>query len=178
MGVQLLLNILGGNLMLPLISMPPAMSGSNSVSSCSVDTPCLNLMTGLSILSKGGSGTFALFNRSSGGTFIEPRVFGKLSRGFQESRLIRYVLEDDINFIVLVVVEVGEDDVSRGDLDFLVHLAVDLAEPLIDVDARGLAPAVSQHPEHLRILLSVFLKDQLALVVIDFILFHAISSSL
>ena len=140
-------NILGGNLMLPLISMPPAMSSGKSISSCSVDTLRLNLMTGLSILSKGGSGTFALFNNSSGDTFIEPRVFGKLSRSFQEPRLIRYVLEDDINFIVLVVVEVGEDDVSRGDPDFLVHLAVDMAELFIDVDARGLAPAVSQHPE-------------------------------
>ena len=38
-------SISGGSLMLPLISMLPAMSGSRSVCSCSVDTPRLNPVT-------------------------------------------------------------------------------------------------------------------------------------
>jgi hypothetical protein len=101
---------------------------------------------------------------------VEPERLGKLPVGLEQARLVVHVLEDDVGLVVLVVAEADEDDVPGRDPHLLVHLAPDMAEAARAVHAGGLAPPVAEHPGHLRILLPVFLEDELALVVVSLVL--------
>lgn len=70
----------------------------------------------------------------------------------------------------LIIAETDEDDIAGGNPDLLVHLAADMAEAFDAVDAHGLAPAVSEHAQHLSVLLAVLLEDELSLLVVGFVL--------
>ncbi|KAG6532237.1 hypothetical protein ZIOFF_006076 [Zingiber officinale] len=88
------------------------------------------------------------------GTLVEADVLREFTASLKETGLVRYILEDDVRLVVLVVTEADEDDVPVGNLDLLVHLTTDVVEALRSVEARCLAAAVSEHPEDLGVLLA------------------------
>ena len=102
--------------------------------------------------------------------FVEAGGVGELAVGLEEAGLVGHVLEDDVSLVVLVVSQPHQDDVTGGDPNLLVHLASDVAQPLRSVDAHRLAPPVTQHPQHLRVLLPVLLEHQLPLLVVRLVL--------
>jgi hypothetical protein len=114
--------------------------------------------------------TIVLLVEAACETLVEADIVGELAVGLEEAGLVRHVLEDDIGLVVLVVAQADEHDVAAGDPDLLVHLAADMAQPLAAVDAQGLAAAVPEHAQHLRVLLAVLLEHELALLVVRLVL--------
>jgi hypothetical protein len=54
----------------------------------------------------------------------------------------------------------------RRSAHLLPHLATDVSETLLSIEALSLKPAVPKHFRHLCVLLAVFTKNELTLVVI------------
>jgi len=67
----------------------------------------------------------------------------------------------------LEATETDEHDVAHRNADLSPHLATDVAHTLYTVEAVGLEPGPSVHPEHLRVLLALVhvLEVQLALAI-------------
>ena len=89
----------------------------------------------------------------------------ELAVRLERARLVRQVLEDDIRLLILEVSQTEEDDITRVDPHLFAHLPANVAQTLHAVDALRLQTAVAQHAKHLRVLLTILLEDQLALLV-------------
>ena len=115
-------------------------------------------------------------------SLVDLDVFRDLAKLLQLLCLLIVVLEDDVRLVIAEVAQTKENDVSVVDPHPVLESATDGAHALDTVEAEGLEAAVAQHTKHLPVLLSLFLEDELTLLVLSEVLsllplFTSLSSS-
>ncbi|GIM02365.1 hypothetical protein Vretimale_7238 [Volvox reticuliferus] len=101
---------------------------------------------------------------------VDTNVLWQLAILLQHTRLVRCILHNDVCLLVLVIAQTNQHNVTLSDPNFLAHLATDVAETLLSIDALRLQAAVPKHADHLRILLTILLVDQLTLLLFVLVL--------
>jgi len=95
---------------------------------------------------------------------VDFSVLGQLSVGLQTPSLVCVVFEDDVGLIVLVISESHQNNVRRIDPDLFPEFPSDVAKSFGAVETHGLQSTVTQHFDHLGVLLSILLEHQLSLL--------------
>ena len=97
-------------------------------------------------------------------------VLGQLTVGLQGTGLVGGVLHDNVALLVLVITEREKDDVTLVDPDLLAHLATNVSQTLLAIEAERLETTVAQHLHDLSVLLALLLEDELTLLVVVLVL--------
>lgn len=101
---------------------------------------------------------------------VDLGVLGQLAVGLETAGLIGAVFENHVALLILVIAEREQDDIALVDPHLLAQLAANVRQSLLAVKALRLQAAVAQHLDHLGILLALLLEDELALLVVVFVL--------
>jgi hypothetical protein len=83
---------------------------------------------------------------------VDLRTLWEFTVSLQGTGLVGAVLQDNVAFLVLVVAEREEDDITLVDPDLLAELATDVCETFRTVEAERFEATVAEHLQDLRIL--------------------------
>mmetsp|Transcript_3109 Transcript_3109/g.7484 ORF Transcript_3109/g.7484 Transcript_3109/m.7484 type:complete len:260 (-) Transcript_3109:114-893(-) len=97
------------------------------------------------------------------GRLVDAGVLRQLPVLLEVSCLVGRVLVDDVDLFVLKVSLGHQHDVTGGDPYLFAHLSANVSQSGDTVEAKALAPAVSEHLDDLGVLLAVLLELELAL---------------
>ena len=83
---------------------------------------------------------------------VDLGVLGQFAVRLETSGLVGRVLQDDVAFLVLVVPQREQDDVTLVDPHLLAQLAPDMREALLAVETLRLKSTISKHLDYLSVL--------------------------
>lgn len=101
---------------------------------------------------------------------VDLGVLGQFAVRLETSGLVGRVLQDDVAFLVLVVPQREQDDVTLVDPHLLAQLAPDMREALLAVETLRLKSTISKHLDYLSVLLAILLEGKFSLLVVIFVL--------
>ena len=89
----------------------------------------------------------------------------KFTVRLQRTRFVGEVLQDDVRLFILEISQTQEYDIPGVHPHLLSHLTANVTQALHPIDALRLQTPVPEHAQHLRVLLTVLLEDELSLLV-------------
>ena len=89
----------------------------------------------------------------------------KFTVRLERTRFVGEVLQDDVRLFILEISQTQEYDIPGVHPHLLSHLTANVTQALHPIDALRLQTPVPEHAQHLRVLLTVLLEDELSLLV-------------